>query len=170
MESRVHESVDSLTPDSFNDYFVNASSRCAASIIMPDSAGLKTILSFYKCSPRDISRAVMSIESNAVGMDGVPIKFIKLVLPLIEGPRTHICNSCIKLGMFPLAWKSSLVNPIPKVQSPKSISDFRPISILHIPAKMSEIILLYVFTDFIMILRAISLTDFVKRYLFGWIL
>jgi hypothetical protein len=40
-------------------------------------------------------RAFRGIRSNAIGLDGISLKFIKLFLPLIMSPATHIFNTSI---------------------------------------------------------------------------
>lgn len=47
-------------------------------------------------------------------------------------------NLSISQGMFPSAWKSSVIVPIFKSGDPHSASNYRPISILPIVSKIAE--------------------------------
>ena len=56
-------------------------------------------------------------------------------------PLSHLYNLCLAESRVPQILKNSVVTPIPKVSLP-SISDLRPISLLPIPMKIFETILL----------------------------
>ena len=56
-------------------------------------------------------------------------------------PLTHIFLQSISEGIFPKKWKLANVTPIPKKPNP-SIIDFRPISLLPLPSKVLESIVL----------------------------
>jgi hypothetical protein len=62
--------------------------------------------------------ALGKITSNATGLDGIPLVFIKLLLPLILPVLTELFNYILTSSTFPLVWKISSVVPIPKVHSP----------------------------------------------------
>ena len=53
----------------------------------------------------------------------------------------HIINLVITWQTFPDKWKRALVTPLPKGGDPTDVSNLRPISILPIPAKITEKIL-----------------------------
>jgi Reverse transcriptase (RNA-dependent DNA polymerase) len=65
------------------------------------------------------------VKSNAVGLDGIPLKFLKLILPGIISPVAHIFN------------KTKIV-PVAKVKDPCWLKDYRPISILPALSKALE--------------------------------
>lgn len=56
----------------------------------------------------DVLKAIMAIKSNAVGDDGIYLRFVKIVLPFIISTLTHIINHCFSSGRFPDAWKKQL--------------------------------------------------------------
>ena len=47
-------------------------------------------------------------------------------------------NKSIDLHTFPVDWKKATVIPLPKINNPKLVSDFRPISLLPLPGKIIE--------------------------------
>jgi hypothetical protein len=85
-----------------------------------------------------VAPASGKITLNATGLDGIPLVFIKLLLPLILPVLTELFNYILTSSTFPLVWKISSVVPIPKVHFPTKKSDYRPISILSVLAKAFE--------------------------------
>jgi hypothetical protein len=61
----------------------------------------------------EVFNAIHQIKSNAIGLDGVPQKFLKLILPQIM--------------------------PIAKKSEPSNMSDYRPISVLTALSKAIEV-------------------------------
>jgi hypothetical protein len=77
----------------------------------------------------------------AIGLDGISLKFIKLILPLILPCITHIFNTILTKSLFPKTWKISKDLPISKVKNPCSLSDYRPISIFPSLSKALEVVM-----------------------------
>jgi hypothetical protein len=72
----------------------------------------------------EVFNATNNIKSNAIGMDGIPVRFIKLLIPFILPYITHILNTIHK---FLQAWKTSKIMPIAKNNDPATLSDYRPV-------------------------------------------
>jgi hypothetical protein len=53
----------------------------------------------------DVKKTIRSVNSYAVGLDGISLKFIKLILPEIVSPIAHIFNKTISSKTFPCVWK-----------------------------------------------------------------
>jgi Reverse transcriptase (RNA-dependent DNA polymerase) len=85
-----------------------------------------------------VKQAIRSVKSNAVGLDEIPLKFVKLFLPLILSPLMHIFNYSITSKNFPAAWKCSKIVPVAKIKDPSRLKDYRPISILPALSKVLE--------------------------------
>jgi hypothetical protein len=64
----------------------------------------------------------MSIRSDAAGVDGIPLSFIKLLLPLVLPVLIPIFKHIFVSSEFPGKWKTSVVLSIPKVSSPSNQS------------------------------------------------
>jgi hypothetical protein len=75
----------------------------------------------------EIYYAVISIRSDAAGVDGIPLSSIKLLLPVVLLVLTHIFSHSFVSSVFPEKWKTSVVLPISKVGSPAKFSDYRPV-------------------------------------------
>jgi len=73
-----------------------------------------------------------------LGVDQISEKFVKLASDNFSGPLTYIINCCINTSLFPKIWKTARVSPIPKVDYPVSVKDYRPVSILFSLSKIFE--------------------------------
>lgn len=93
---------------------------------------------FTQISDNDIIVAINSVKSEAVGLDEIPLKFIKLLFPLICPVLRYIFNLIISSSKFPQAWKSSKVIPIQKKGKHNNLANLRPISILCALSKAFE--------------------------------
>jgi hypothetical protein len=86
----------------------------------------------------EVFSSAMSLESDAMGVDGLPVKFIKKNLPHLLPVLTHVLNFMIMTSSFPSLWKTGLVVPIAKTGGPAQLTDFRPISVLPVLSKVME--------------------------------
>ena len=57
---------------------------------------------------------------------------------LVINEFTHLFNTVLKEGIYPDDWKIAVVTPIPKIATPKTVGDLRPISILPLPGRIFE--------------------------------
>lgn len=94
--------------------------------------------SFHPVEYWEVINAIWDVNSNATGLDGLPIKFIKLVLPLVVHQVTHMFNRIITTSTFPRAWKHAKVLPLRKKPQINSLENLRPISILCALSKAFE--------------------------------
>lgn len=99
--------------------------------------------SFVPATVEEITQAIHDIRSNAFGSDGVTRTMIQYCSPFIYPFVTHIVNVCLERSYFPIAWKTSIIKPIPKVTDPGSYSDLRPISLLPVLSKILEKIIYF---------------------------
>jgi hypothetical protein len=93
---------------------------------------------FSPISQLQVYTSFKRVKSKAQGSDGIPLDFIKKLLPFILPFITNIFNSSLQQEHFPSQWKSSLIKPIPKKNDTSEAQDFRPISFLPILSKAFE--------------------------------
>jgi hypothetical protein len=113
---------------------VQYSSLAAQSAQLPSPPSLpshhlsssKETFSFRNVSDLEVKVAIYGVKSMAIGLDGISLKFIKLILPHILPCITHIFNTILTKSQFPKTWKFSKVLPIAKSKHPASPSDYRP--------------------------------------------
>ena len=74
----------------------------------------------------------------STGYDHITVIFIKPVSEFFTSPKTFIINNFIKINQFPDIWKLARISPIPKIQLPVELKDYRPVFILPILLKVYE--------------------------------
>jgi Reverse transcriptase (RNA-dependent DNA polymerase) len=127
-----------FSPDELNDFYsLNSGADLPDPSSTPNSSQSDQFV-FRTVPFSDVKQAIRSIKSNAVGLDGIPLKFVKLFLPLILSPLTHIFNKSISSKTFPGVWKRSKIVPVAKIKDPCWLKDYRPISILPALSKALE--------------------------------
>ena len=72
------------------------------------------------------------------GADGIPPLLLKQCSFIISRPLWNIFNASLTSGIFPSAWKSSLVTPVFKARDRSDLRNYRPISKLSILLKIFE--------------------------------
>ena len=94
--------------------------------------------SFTEVSEDQVIKMVRTIKTNASGIDCISAFFLKLGIEYSVYAFTNLINTSILYKKFPSRWKSALVKPLPKNNSPSSVSDYRPISLLPAFSKVVE--------------------------------
>jgi hypothetical protein len=61
--------------------------------------------SFTNVNTMEVHRAINHIKSNAVGLDGISLKFLKLILPIIQPCVLNIFNTVLTNSIFPAEGK-----------------------------------------------------------------
>lgn len=128
----------SIDPDAINEKFVNIPMVEADVNYYNNNVNDYDDSSIHKFSfdcvnNIDVLTSCMSIKSNAVGVDEIDPRFLKILLPQILSYVTFIFNRIITTSCFPTKWKYSKIIPLPKTKS-----DFRPIAILPFLSKAFE--------------------------------
>jgi Reverse transcriptase (RNA-dependent DNA polymerase) len=97
--------------------------------------------SFRNVDIIEVKNAIFGIKSSAIGLDGISLRFVKMILPSILPCITHIFNTVLTTSTFPNTWKISKIIPIAKIKNPSVPGDYRPISILPSLSKALEILM-----------------------------
>jgi hypothetical protein len=123
-----------------NNYFLTRPLLSGADEFVVSRPNNVPEFSFATVSESKICDAGMSIRSDAAGVDGIPLSFIKL-LSSSTCADPHIFDHIFVSFEFPGKWKTSMVFPIPKVSSLAKFSDYRPISLLVCFSKVFEVLM-----------------------------
>jgi len=79
-----------------------------------------------------------NLRATAIGLDQLPAWFLRLGAPLFYKALTYLFNVSISTGTIPRQWKAASISPVPKIPSPASLLDFRPISITSVLSRVME--------------------------------
>jgi Reverse transcriptase (RNA-dependent DNA polymerase)/Endonuclease-reverse transcriptase len=93
---------------------------------------------FSYVHPLQIKKALFDIDTSAEGSDGICVKMLKLIWMAILPTLTNIVHSSMQLSYFPTSWKKAILCAVPKIRTPISVKDFRPISLLCTASKILE--------------------------------
>lgn len=140
-DSSDKENLDNFGVNDFNQFFASIHHSNGFDLNNLFTNRVDGSFGFREVSQIDVLSAFNKIKSNAVGYDGIPLKFLKLVINDISDKLVFIFNFCIKNGVYPAEWNTVLIRPLNKISNPESVSDYRPISIISVIAKLFAIIL-----------------------------
>jgi hypothetical protein len=104
---------------------------------------------FVAVTEEAVKAEMNTIKSKAVGSDEISIEMIKTVSPFALESICYLINESLKDGVFPQAWKESIVRPLPKATGPTSVEQLRPISILPAISKILEKIVIKQINEFV---------------------
>ena len=82
--------------------------------------------------------SLKSSKATCTGLDGISVKYLKIVAPYITDSIVKLCNVSIAEGQFPDSWKIARVIPLFKKGSYADVNNYRPIPILPVVSKIIE--------------------------------
>ena len=92
---------------------------------------------FGAVSERNIGDAIGRIRTaKSFGHDNISSYFLKQALPFISGFLAHVFNIAIETSTFPDSWEIASVTPIFKEGEKCERSNYRPISVLPVVARL----------------------------------
>lgn len=83
----------------------------------------KKEFSFSNIDENALIKSIILVKTDAIGLDNINLKFIRLIYPFIFSYILHIFNFILTSSEFPLLWKYAKVIPVRKIKNPKSVSD-----------------------------------------------
>lgn len=104
-----------------------------------DSCISNCMLGHITITRDQIRRELKKIDIyKGAGPDGIPALFLNKLADVISLPLSIIFNHSVVLGIFPTIWKETKIVPIFKSGVQTDVSNYRPIAILSILAKVFE--------------------------------
>ena len=134
---------DGISPDSINEFFQNvavtADHRSANCFTLPSVSSSANAFYFHEISPCTVFSHLSKLDvTKAMGPDGLSATFLKAIAEVIFIPLTSLYNQSLREGVIPTMWKQSSITPIHKGGSHDDPSNYRPISVAPILAKILE--------------------------------
>jgi hypothetical protein len=133
----------------FNNYFVNVGKHLAEKlaestfvdlIIYDKPDKFSFVSTFLKHIDELEVKLIIKkyIDKTAADLDRVSVKILKFISDLIAKPLVHIFNLSIQSDIFPDNFKLAIIKPLFKGGDQKSMTNYRPISMLTNFAKIFE--------------------------------
>ena len=98
----------------------------------------------------DVLKAIKKLNvSSSPGNDGIHSRFLKECAEFLAYPLLLIFIISLRGSSLPVSWKFSLVTPIFKSGSRSSPANYRPVSLMSVPCKLMEHILVEHITNFL---------------------
>ena len=130
----------------FNNHFTSITTNIQQSIPPtdrpPDSylEEVEANFIFNFTSPEQIIQIFSQLESkSSTDFTGLSTKFVKIILPIIARPLSHIFNLSLKYGLVPSQFKIAKVSAVfKKGGKPENLNDYRSINLLLVFSKILE--------------------------------
>lgn len=138
---------EELVSDSFNDYFVNITSKLrqenfGSDLFVEKMVNDEVKLQNFSISYNNMLKIIGKMKNKkSYGIDGISILTIKRNLDIFAPILYHIFTISLTEGLFPDQFKTACVVPIFKAGSRAEMSSYRPISLINTIAKIFETII-----------------------------
>ena len=130
--------------EAFNNYFSTVGSNLASDIPLTEYRPeyyLEPTHSIFSLKPPTVDtvyKLLRKIDEKSVGLDSIPNKLLKIAADVVAPSLTAIFKASINTGIFPQEWKESRVSPVYKSGARNDPSNYRPISVIPVTAKIFE--------------------------------
>jgi hypothetical protein len=145
-------STDKEKAEVFNETYIESSDLAGQSFDLPGDAPEPNYehLQDIIITEQDVSDVLKGLDTNkAYGPDKVSPRLVKEAGQTIVGVLTTIFNKSLQMAKFPRIWKQANVLPIFKKAETFITTNYRPVSLLSILAKIFEkIVFKYLFNYF----------------------
>lgn len=127
-----------------------------------DNQAVDNQFHFCPVTPIAIQDIISNLKNSSGAKDGITMKILKLVAPVVAPALSHLCNLCLRQGIFPSAFKSATIVPIFKSGNPFIFSNYRPISLLSTLSKVLEKVV------YIQLVQFLEANDILYKNQFGF--
>jgi hypothetical protein len=122
------------TVEQFNNYFADIATDPGYNKLEIETMIAPTPLDFdttayNSLEPFEVERMLASLKRTSAGPNSPPCWVLKQCSVELADPICKLLNLSLSTGKLPAQWLTSTVTPVPKVPQPKTINDFRPISV-----------------------------------------
>ena len=133
--------------DRFNNFFSNIGPELAEKVNINTNKNYDvylqkrtlTTFSFNLVNQDDITKLISTLATkNSSGHDGISLKLLKFISPVLIKPLTLIINQSLITGIFPTNLKIAKVLPYFKKIDIMLMDNYRPISLLKSTSKVFE--------------------------------
>ena len=137
--------------NALNSHFIRCFNTSVPPLSTMSSNPTSHSLEEMVCQPDIVAKIITSWNSKpSCGPDGIPITLLKLAPTSIAVALTPLFKKSLTLCAIPQECKLANITPIPKsVNKRNKVEAYRPISLLLVPSKILEKLILTIMTDHI---------------------
>ena len=130
----------------FNQFFIDKVDKVregiprASPVTLAGRSGV-TDFKFKFPTAGKIAKIIRGLSNtSAIGVDGVPMRALKLGAPVLSDPIGHLVRQSLRTGIVPAGFKVASVRPLHKGKGKdiKAPTSYRPVSILSVLSKVLE--------------------------------
>ena len=143
-DSKRNVSIDRETGESLNVFYTrfednnldNKREQCriALTTLKAQYSGITPAVSEF-----DVEKELKNINvKKSKGPDGVLPIVLKNCRNSIKTPLTLLFNWVLRVSEYPSVWKIGEIVPVPKIPCPKTLNDYRPVTLTPVMAKVFE--------------------------------
>ena len=122
-----------------NNFFISQSQLDTINAQLPLLPQNPNSLNHIKLTPQEVKDMILTLDtSKANGPDNINAKLLKPFSDELSTPLCSLFNLSLSLNSVPSLWKSANVTAIFKKDDPTNPSNYRPISLLSLIAKILE--------------------------------
>lgn len=133
-----------MSAEALNEYFVTAAGKLVEKL--PDvqfEVEFPSVARNFKLDEVVTCNSILRVINDfspmkASGCLKISSRLYLDSFEVILEPLAYVMNLCLRSGIFPAAWKSSVVTPIPKKGDRCQIGNSQPISLIHLAGKILE--------------------------------
>ena len=118
-------------------------------IMLKKEGKVTSTFKLRKVTPDEVEKKIRLLKNKpSCGPDSITASTLKDGCQILSAPLTAIINASIDSGKFPTPWKTAKVVPILKKGSPEIKTNYRPVSLLSVVAKLLEMVIQEQLSDY----------------------
>ena len=141
----VNGATPQLSLDSINDHFQNVAvsgeHQPASCYVLPSGSEINNddCFLFDELPVSVVLSHLNTLDvTKSTGPDGLSARFLKAISNEIAEPLTQLYNDSLRSGVIPSDWKRSQITPVHKGGAEDDPTNYRPIAVVSIIAKILE--------------------------------
>ena len=114
-------------PDKFADYFMEKINKIREALkdkplYQPTCSDAPELNSFNPVAEDKVTEYIKKPATKSCELDSIPTKLLKESIDVLITPITELINLSVRVAVFPLKWKTSIVRPLLKKDRPWTYS------------------------------------------------
>ena len=128
-----------LIANELNTHFITAAGPPNGCSQLHSPCQVESRFRFRPFNEDEVLCALKKLNTHkATGVDGIPSHLLRTLAPVISSSITMLFNTSLAIGEIPSEWNMANITPVQKKPGASHPTDYRPISVLPVIAKVYE--------------------------------